>query len=83
LVIGVAAAPADLLVTEYCRQNVDSVVSGTNATYMSIYAPGTDVTISGGGPLYGALVGKTLRVSGNSFVHQDLALPDIWSVFGT
>lgn len=56
-------------------------VSGTSATYMSIYAPGTDVTISGGGPLYGALVGKTLRVSGNSFVHQDLALPDIWSVF--
>jgi hypothetical protein len=57
-------------------------VSGTSATYMTIYAPGTGVTISGGGPLYGALVGKTLTVSGNSFVHEDLALPDVWSVFG-
>ncbi len=57
-------------------------VSGTSATYLTIYAPGTDVTVSGGGPLYGALVGKTLTVSGNSFVHQDLALPDVWSVFG-
>jgi hypothetical protein len=38
--------------------------------------------VSGGGPLYGALVGKTLTVSGNSFVHQDLALSDIFSVFG-
>jgi hypothetical protein len=77
----VAAAPADLLVTEYCHQNVDSVDCGTSATYLTIYAPGTDVTVSGGGPLYGALVGKTLTVFGNSFVHQELALPDIWSVF--
>jgi hypothetical protein len=80
-VIGVPGAPADLLVTEYCNQNVDSVVSGTSATYLS-YAPGSSVTISGGGPLYGALVDKTLTVSGNSFVHQDLAMPDIWGVFG-
>ena len=53
-----------------------------SGTYLTIYAPGTSVTVSGGGPLFGSLVGKTLTVSGNSFVHQDLALPDVWSVFG-
>jgi hypothetical protein len=50
-------------------------VSGSSATYMSIYAPGTGVTVSGGGPFYGSLVGKTLVVSGNSQIHQDLDLP--------
>jgi hypothetical protein len=57
-------------------------LSGGSGTYMTIYAPGTSVTVSGGGPLFGALVGKTLTVSGNSTIHQDLALPDVWSVFG-
>ena len=28
------------------------------------------------------MVAKTLTVSGNSSIHQDLDLPDIWSVFG-
>ena len=77
-----SAIPFNLQVSSSYTGNNGVTVSGTSTTYMSIYAPGTDVTISGGGPLYGALVGKTLTVSGNSFVHQDLALPDIWSVFG-
>jgi hypothetical protein len=50
-------------------------VSGTSATYMAIYAPGTGVTVSGTGAYFGSLVGKTLVVSGNSQVHQDLDLP--------
>jgi hypothetical protein len=50
-------------------------VSGTSATYMAIYAPGTGITVSGGGAYFGSLVGKTLVVSGNSQVHQDLDLP--------
>ncbi len=74
--------PFNLQVSSSYTGSNGVTVSGTSATYMTIYAPGTDVTISGGGPLYGALVGKTLTVSGNSFVHQDLALPDVWSVFG-
>ncbi len=74
--------PFNLQVSSSYTGSNGVTVSGTSATYLTIYAPGTDVTISGGGPLYGALVGKTLTVSGNSFVHQDLALPDVWSVFG-
>jgi len=58
------------------------VGSGTSTTYLTIYAPGTSVMVSGGGPLYRALLDKTLTVCGNSFVHPDLALQDIWGVLG-
>jgi uncharacterized repeat protein (TIGR01451 family) len=74
--------PFNLQVSSSYTGNNGVNITGTSATYVTIYAPGTDLTVSGGGPLYGALVCKTLTVSGNSFVHQDLALPDVWSVFG-
>jgi MBG domain (YGX type) len=77
-----SAIPFNLQVASSYTGSNGVTVSGTSATYLSIYAPGTDLTVSGGGPLYGALVCKALTVSGNSFVHEDLALPDIWSVFG-
>jgi hypothetical protein len=77
-----SAIPFNLQVASSYTGSNGVTVSGTSATYLSIYAPGTDLTVSGGGPLYGALVCRALTVSGNSFVHEDLALPDIWSVFG-
>jgi hypothetical protein len=67
--------PANLQVFSSYTGSNGVTVSGTSATYMSIYSPGTDVTISGGSPYYGSLVGKTLTVSGNSQIHQDLDLP--------
>ena len=66
--------PANLQVTSSYTGSNGVTVSGTSSTYINIYAPGTDVTVSGGGPLYGALLGKTLTVSGNSAVHEDLGL---------
>ena len=67
--------PANMQVTSSYTGSNGVTVSGTSATYIMIYAPGTDLTVSGGGPLYGSLVAKTLTVSGNSQVHQDLGLP--------
>ena len=67
--------PANLQVFSSYTGSNGVTVSGTSATYMAIYAPGTDVTVSGGGAYFGSLVGQTLRVSGNSQVHQDLDLP--------
>jgi uncharacterized repeat protein (TIGR01451 family) len=67
--------PSNLQVFSSYTGSNGVTVSGTSATYMAIYAPGTDVTVSGGSPFYGSLVGKTLTVSGNSAIHQDLDLP--------
>jgi hypothetical protein len=74
--------PLNLQVSSSYTGSNGVTVSGSSATYMTIYAPGTDVQITGGGPFYGALVGKTLTISGGSSVHEDLALPDVWGVFG-
>ena len=74
--------PSNLQVFSSYTGSNGVTVSGTSATYMSIYAPGTDVTISGGRPFYGSLVGKTLTVSGNSSLHQDLDLPLVLAVAG-
>jgi len=73
--------PANLqLVSSYTGNNGVSV-SGGSSTYLTIYAPGTSVSVSGDAPLFGSLVGKTLTVTGNSMLHYDVALPDIFSVF--
>src|SRR4029077_15285279 len=74
--------PLNLQVSSSYTGSNGVTVSGSSATDMTIYAPGTDVQITGGGPFYGALVGKTLTISGGSSLHQDLALPDVWGVFG-
>ena len=57
-------------------------ISGNSSAYLTVYAPGTSVTISGGSPVFGALLGRTLTISGNSQVHYDVQLPQIWSGFG-
>jgi len=74
--------PANLQVVSSYTGNNGVSVSGGSSTYLTIYAPGTSVSVSGDAPLFGALVGKTLTVTGNSFLHDDAALPDVFSVFG-
>ena len=39
--------------------------------YGILYAPNTDVTFAGDADLFGAVVGKTLTITGNSAVHYD------------
>ena len=67
--------PANLQVSSSYTGNNGVTVSGGSGAFMSIYAPGTSVTVSGSSPFYGSLVGKTLTVSGNSQIHQDIGLP--------
>jgi hypothetical protein len=51
-----------------------SVVGNGNAFY-AIYCPLADITITGNGTIYGAVVGKKVSYSGNNgFIHYDQAL---------
>ena len=43
---------------------------------MSVYAPSTNVGISGNSPLFGAVLGKTLEASGGTAIHYDTQLVD-------
>ena len=50
-------------------------LSGGSAAYATIYAPETDVILSGGAQLFGAVVGHTLTVTGSgSAIHADISL---------
>ena len=75
--------PANLQVASSYSGKDGVKVSGHSSAYLTVYAPGTDVTFSGGSPFFGALVGKTLTVSGGSALHYDVAVPDAWaSIYG-
>lgn len=49
------------------------ITGGANAAY-AVYGPDTDITISGGGEIFGAVVGKTVTDTGGSKIHYDKAL---------
>src|SRR6266581_281540 len=52
-------------------------LSGGSGAYFSVYAPNHDITVSGSGDLYGAIVGRSLNSSGGSKVHYDEALTQL------
>ena len=49
-------------------------VNGGSQVGMSLYGPGADLVVSGGGHFYGAAVAKSINVSGNCYFHYDAAL---------
>lgn len=63
--------PANLQISTNYSGNNAIVLSGTTKAYALLYAPSGGVTLSGGSPLYGAVLGKTLVMSGSSVVHCD------------
>lgn len=51
-----------------------SKISGGSSASYAVYAPGTDITISGGGTIYGAVVGASVKDTGGSAIYYDKAL---------
>ncbi len=49
-------------------------ITGGTETYLTLYAPGAQVDVSGGGEIFGAIVGYTVTVHGGSSIHFDEAL---------
>jgi hypothetical protein len=57
------------------------ILSGGSSGHLSVYAPRTSIALSGGSPVYGALLGKTLNVSGGSPVHCEVRLATVWAKY--
>ena len=51
-------------------------VSGGTTSAFAVYAPDSDVAITGGSDLYGAVIGKTVTNSGGTKIHYDTSLSD-------
>jgi len=62
------------------------LLKGNNSSYLTLYAPRTDVSLQGG-TLFGAVVGRTLTVQGGTAAHYDNAATKlgwpIWSIWGS
>lgn len=55
-------------------------LAGKAAVYGSIFAPNTDVMLVGNAEMYGALIGKTVKMAGNFNFHVDESLPLVHSL---
>lgn len=63
-----------------CTDSVTSAsITGNGTTAFGLYCPRADVTVTGNGDVYGAIVGKTVRMVGNGTIHYDEALGDVTS----
>jgi hypothetical protein len=49
-------------------------LTGGSGAYFTVYAPGFDVVVGGGGDLWGAIVGLNVSGTGGSHLHYDEAL---------
>jgi hypothetical protein len=52
------------------------VLSGGAKSALAVYAPGADIAVLTNADLWGAFVGRSVRVEGNPSVHYDLTLRD-------
>lgn len=67
-----ASRPANCHIRVTGQQPVS--ITHDNTLYLDLYAPASDIQISGNGDVYGSVVGKTLRVSGRRPLHFDESL---------
>jgi hypothetical protein len=71
--------PSNLQIDSSYAGGSGVLLSGGSSAYLSVYAPLTSITLSGGSPVYGALLGKTLDLSGGAAVHYDTQLLTVWA----
>lgn len=58
-----------------------TVTVGNNASiYANIYAPQSNVTLSGSGAIYGSVLGWSINMTGTSNIYYDLSLPGGWNI---
>ena len=77
------SVPANLQISSSFAGKDGVKLAGGSQAYLSVYAPQTDVAFSGGAPVFGALLGKTLELAGNSVVHSDVQRVTVWAPYFT
>jgi hypothetical protein len=73
--------PANLQIASSFNGPAGVTISGGPSAYLTVYAPMTDVAITGNASFFGAALGKTLTIAGSPDVHYDTALPNVWGVY--
>ena len=78
-----SAVPANLQFSSSYAGKDGVKLSGGSSAYLSVYAPRTSVELTGGAPVFGALLGKTLVISGGAAVHYDVQMVTVWAPYFT
>jgi hypothetical protein len=74
--------PPTNLRLESSYTGANGVILSGGVSAMSVFAPRTNVVLTGGAILSGAVLGKTLSASGTgTSIHQDLALATAWAQY--
>lgn len=72
--------PANLeIVSSYAGATGVLLSGGGQGAYLSIYAPQTAISLSGSAQVYGAVLGRSLALSGGAAIHEDAALLLVWA----
>ncbi|MDQ6619444.1 MAG: hypothetical protein M3Z31_07065, partial [Pseudomonadota bacterium] len=75
--------PRSLQIATSYTGNNGFTMSGNAAGYLTVYAPGASVTLSGNAELFGAVIAKSYTGSGNHQMHYDVKTLDVWgAIFG-
>ena len=56
------------------NSSTSAVLTGNTDLYADLYAPLSDVTVTGTADFYGQMVGKTLTLPGSGQIHYDETL---------
>lgn len=67
--------PANLIIKVVGSYNVK--MTGTSNFYGGVYAPQSEVVVSGTGGFFGAIVGDEVKLSGSAKLHYDEAMGDV------
>jgi endonuclease G len=65
------------ILSSYSGANGVTINNGSN-NYLMVYAPQTEITISGVGRLFGGALGKTISVVNSGALHYDTRLSAVW-----
>jgi hypothetical protein len=82
-----SARPSNLRIESAYTGSGGVIIKGNNSSYLTIYAPGTDVSLQNG-TIFGEVLGKTLSIQGSTPVHYDNAptsagwtIWNLWAAF--
>jgi choice-of-anchor A domain-containing protein len=74
---GGAGKPENLILYSSGSSSTNIKINGGAGFSGAIYAPSANITFSGGGNIYGAVVGGKVTMGGNSNFHYDEALGEV------
>ena len=55
-------------------QHSEVIVNGGAGAALAVYAPEVDITVNGDADIYGAMIGRSIKSTGNAYYHYDEAL---------